>query len=57
MFSLKSIALAAVVVSIAQAAPASKVRQDIELLLLCNDPNQGDCLDFQTTPDVCCKSL
>lgn len=55
MFALKIVSLTAMLLGLSQAAPAVKARQDIQLLLLCNDPNQVDCLDFQTTPDQCCK--
>ncbi|KAH6648172.1 hypothetical protein BKA67DRAFT_662892 [Truncatella angustata] len=53
MFSMKSIAIAAVLLGLSRAAPAVTPRQDIQLLLVCNDPNQGDCLDFQVVPNVC----
>ncbi|KAI0163495.1 hypothetical protein BJ166DRAFT_592298 [Pestalotiopsis sp. NC0098] len=53
MLALKIVSLTAMLLGLSQAAPAVKTRQDIQLLLLCNDPNQVDCLDFQTTPDQC----
>ncbi|KAK9784111.1 hypothetical protein AB5N19_10049 [Seiridium cardinale] len=52
MFTLMTCAVATMLLGLSQAAPAIP-RQDIKLLLLCNDPNQVDCLDFQVTPDVC----
>ncbi|KAI1848816.1 hypothetical protein JX266_005244 [Neoarthrinium moseri] len=54
MLTLKSFAAVAVVLGLAQAAPSSAaVPRDITLLLLCNDANLGDCLDFQTEIDLC----
>ncbi|ETS73253.1 hypothetical protein PFICI_14858 [Pestalotiopsis fici W106-1] len=53
MFAIKTIGLTAMLLGLCQAAPAVQARQDIQLLFLCNDPNQVDCLDFQTTPDQC----